>query len=137
MTLHAMKHSRSRLLLLAAASMMALPAFAQNASAPPQTDPSATAAPAAPAAPAQAPAQDSAPQVAATTAATESSKPADFKQLDANKDGKLSRDEVAGDAMWTADFDAADTNKDGYLSKAEFRKHEADLRKTAKIDKHG
>jgi Ca2+-binding EF-hand superfamily protein len=69
---------------------------------------------------------------AATPAPTASTdKPKSFKELDVNKDGKLSKDEVAGDPTWTADFDAADTNKDGFLSKTEFKKHEADLKKVA------
>jgi Ca2+-binding EF-hand superfamily protein len=61
-------------------------------------------------------------------------KPKSWKELDANKDGKLSKDEVAGDATWTADFDTADANKDGFLSKSEFKKHEADLKKVASND---
>jgi len=65
----------------------------------------------------------------APTASTD--KPKSFKDLDANKDGKLSKDEVAGDATWTADFDAADANKDGSISKTEFKKHNADLKKMA------
>jgi hypothetical protein len=62
-------------------------------------------------------------------------KPKSWKELDANKDGKLSKDEVAGDATWTADFDTADTNKDGFLSKSEYKKHESDLKKVASNDK--
>ena len=37
--------------------------------------------------------------------------------------------------MWTADFDAADTNKDGFISKSEFKKHESELKKTAKVER--
>ena len=61
-------------------------------------------------------------------------KPKSWKDLDVNKDGKLSKDEVAADPTWTADFDAVDSNKDGYISKAEYKKHEADLKKVASID---
>ena len=59
---------------------------------------------------------------------------ASFKELDANHDGKLSKDEVAGDAMWSKDFDVADVDKDGFISKSEFKKHEADAKKTAKLE---
>ncbi len=55
-----------------------------------------------------------------------------WKDLDANKDGKLSRDEVAGQPMRSEHFDAADTNKDGFLSKAEFKKHDAEMKKMDK-----
>ncbi len=41
----------------------------------------------------------------------------DFSELDLNKDGKLSKDELASFA--TARFGEADTNGDGMLSKAE------------------
>ncbi len=70
----------------------------------------------------------------ATEPTASADKPKSWKELDANKDGKLGKDEVAGDAKWTADFDAADTNKDGSISKAEFKKHEADLKKMASND---
>jgi len=73
-----------------------------------------------------------APAATPTPAAMASTdKPKSFKDLDANKDGKLSKDEVAGNATWTADFDAADANKDGSISKTEFKKHNADLKKMA------
>jgi hypothetical protein len=44
-----------------------------------------------------------------------------FARLDANKDGKLSTAEMAGD-LKAAHFSMLDTNKDGVLSAAEFAK---------------
>ena len=44
-----------------------------------------------------------------------------FNDLDANKDGKLSRDEVASDPRLSRDFDTLDTDRDGYLSKRELK----------------
>lgn len=47
-----------------------------------------------------------------------------FDALDANKDGKLSRDEVTGQSAYLADnFEKLDTDKDGYLSWEEFIGH--------------
>ncbi|MFG0596067.1 EF-hand domain-containing protein [Delftia sp. WSY_9] len=43
----------------------------------------------------------------------------EFKMLDFNKDGKLSRTEVALFPRLAAAFDEADTDKDGYVSYAE------------------
>ena len=43
-----------------------------------------------------------------------------FKQLDADKDGKLSKAEVKGPLK--EDFDKVDANEDGYLSKEEIEK---------------
>ena len=43
----------------------------------------------------------------------------EFKRLDFNKDGKLSRTEVALFPRLAAAFDEADTDKDGYVSYAE------------------
>ena len=43
-----------------------------------------------------------------------------FNFIDANKDGKLSRQEAAGFRNVAKHFDAADTNKDGTLSLTEF-----------------
>lgn len=40
--------------------------------------------------------------------------------MDANKDGKVSRQEAAGFRNVAKHFDAADTNKDGTLSLIEF-----------------
>jgi Ca2+-binding EF-hand superfamily protein len=67
---------------------------------------------------------------AASPAATAPSGPKAFAELDANRDGRLSRDEVAGDATWSADFDAADLDHNGFISKAEFDKHAAAARKS-------
>jgi hypothetical protein len=67
-----------------------------------------------------------------SSSAMSSDKPMPWKQLDTNKDGKLSKEEVAGDSQLTADFDAADTNKDGFLSKVEFRAHRMEMKKMAK-----
>ena len=42
----------------------------------------------------------------------------DFSTLDANSDGRLSRDEVAFSPRLTRDFDRLDTNGDGFLQPA-------------------
>jgi EF hand len=77
-----------------------------------------------------APNTDTAP----TTTAATNTKPATFQELDANHDGKLSRDDVAADPLWSKDFDIADTNHDGFISKSEFKKHEAELKRTAQTE---
>lgn len=123
-------------LITAGAVSMTSLAFAQSAAMAPDAapPPPATATPAPHDGPMQegvaAPAPNTAPAPMAST-----EKPKSWKELDANKDGKLSKDEVAGDATWTADFDSADANKDGFLSKSEFKKHEADLKKVASNDR--
>jgi len=127
--------SRKTLLSLFAASAVSMTslAFAQTAAPAPDVPPAT----------ANAPMHDGPMQEGAaaptpnTTPAPMAStdKPKSWKELDANKDGKLSKDEVAGDATWTADFDTADANKDGFLSKSEYKKHEADLKKVASNDK--
>lgn len=43
-----------------------------------------------------------------------------FKQMDANKDGKLSKTEIKGPLK--DDFAKIDLNKDGYLTKEEMKK---------------
>ncbi|MGJ8733221.1 MAG: EF-hand domain-containing protein [Cellulophaga sp.] len=43
-----------------------------------------------------------------------------FKQMDANKDGKLSKKEVKGPLL--KDFKKIDTNEDGFLTKKEIEK---------------
>ncbi|WP_394697289.1 hypothetical protein [Pseudoxanthomonas japonensis] len=42
-----------------------------------------------------------------------------FAAMDANKDGRLSRDEMKDKGRFAERFDALDTNKDGFLSKEE------------------
>ena len=125
--------SRKTLLSLIAASAMSMTslAFAQDAATSPDVPPAT-----ATATPHDGPMQEGATATPANTPAPMASttKPKTFKELDANKDGKLSRDEVAGDPTWSAEFDAADTNKDGYISKSEFKKHEADMKKVASND---
>ena len=78
-----------------------------------------------------------APNTEATPTTTSTSQPkrATFEELDKNHDDKLTREEVAGDPLWSKDFDIADTNHDGFISKAEFKKHEADLKRTAQTEK--
>ncbi len=41
--------------------------------------------------------------------------------LDADKDGKLSKDEVKADTGLTGKFDTLDANKDGFLDKDELK----------------
>jgi len=43
-----------------------------------------------------------------------------FNYMDANKDGKVSREEAAGFRGVARHFDEADTNRDGFLSREEF-----------------
>ena len=43
-----------------------------------------------------------------------------FQQMDANKDGKLSKEEVKG--LLLTDFAKIDTNSDGYITKKELEK---------------
>lgn len=45
---------------------------------------------------------------------------ADFKTLDSNADGSVSKDEAVADAELTRDFDKFDVNGDGKLSETEF-----------------
>jgi hypothetical protein len=49
-----------------------------------------------------------------------------FGVLDANTDGKLSRDEVRANGSLTTRFDQLDTDRNNALSDAEFAKFEAD-----------
>ncbi len=48
-------------------------------------------------------------------------KAAPVEALDADKDGKLSKDEVKADAALTGKFDEMDANKDGFLDKDELK----------------
>lgn len=66
------------------------------------------------AAPAQAAPSPAAPKYAAKDMAMA------FSYMDANKDGKVSRDEAAGFRGVARHFDEADTNRDGFLSREEF-----------------
>jgi hypothetical protein len=47
--------------------------------------------------------------------------PATFAELDANGDGKISRDEAALDALLAANFSVHDLNGDGALSPSEYQ----------------
>jgi hyperosmotically inducible protein len=44
----------------------------------------------------------------------------DFKSLDSNTDGKLSKSEAAKENLFSKHFSAADTNKDGLLNEEEY-----------------
>lgn len=83
----------------------------------------------------EAAAPGSASSPSAVPAAPARAAPKTFADFDANRDGRLGRDEVAGDTTWTAEFDAADADGNGYLSKAEFGKHAAKLQ-TRKPGRH-
>jgi hypothetical protein len=56
-----------------------------------------------------------------TDTAKTGAEPADYSKLDANGDGKVSKDEAMGDATLSAKFDELDKNKDGSLSTAELK----------------
>jgi hypothetical protein len=53
-------------------------------------------------------------------AGASSSNPSDFGSLDANGDGSLSKDELAGNANVSGRFTELDKNSDGKLSRAEY-----------------
>lgn len=66
----------------------------------------------------------------------------DFKLLDANGDGRLSRSEVALVPRLAAAFDDADTNHDGYVDMNEIRafavvyRAQRDARRAAEAQQH-
>ena len=60
--------------------------------------------------------------VAAASAPAAKDMLAAFVKADANKDGKLAREEAQGVPGLAAKFEVLDTDKDGLLSKAEFEK---------------
>ena len=95
------------LTLTAAGALLAMRAQAQT----PEPDAAAPVQ----AAPAQvAPSPAAAPKYAAKDMALA------FSYMDANKDGKVSREEAAGFRGVARHFDEADTNRDGFLSSQEF-----------------
>lgn len=101
-------------LATAAAALLAPAAHAQPAAATPATPP-----------PVQVqPAPSSSVVSTASAAAEPRYTAADiaraFSFMDANKDGKISRDEASGFRGVARHFDAADTNKDSHLSQQEF-----------------
>lgn len=103
------------LTLTAATALFALRAQAQTA------DPVAPA-PAQAAAPQTQPVQPAKAASAATTTPRYTAQELEraFNFIDANKDGKISREEAAGFRGVAKHFDEADTNKDGFLSREEF-----------------
>jgi Ca2+-binding EF-hand superfamily protein len=46
-----------------------------------------------------------------------------FASLDADSDGKLSKDEVAGNSSLSSSFSMIDRNSDGYITRGEFRRN--------------
>ena len=64
------------------------------------------------------------PQVTVPPAA--GTRPIDrFPQLDANSDGRLSRDEIAEDAALNGQFEALDKDRNGYINRDEFPRSNA------------
>lgn len=68
--------------------------------------------------------------IGSATAAMGHAKPAnetkaqkDFRALDKNKDGKLSKAELPSSHPMAGHFDMMDTDKDGALSEAEYTAH--------------
>jgi hypothetical protein len=113
-------------LLAAVCAAILIGACAARAQTAPAADPSGVAAPvAAPAAssadnaPASASPAPAAPTNAAPRYSTRDVERA-FGFIDANKDGKISREEASGFRNVAKYFDAADVNKDGALSLEEF-----------------
>jgi Ca2+-binding EF-hand superfamily protein len=53
-----------------------------------------------------------------------------FQTLDADADGKLSKEEVAGNDALSGNFDRLDSNSDGFVSKREFRRNTMSRRDT-------
>jgi len=49
-----------------------------------------------------------------------------YNELDANKDGLLTKEEAAADSAVSQEFTVADTNQDGYVTAAEFDEAHAD-----------
>lgn len=62
----------------------------------------------------------------ATAYAGDMDKKTTFNELDANKDGLLTKEEAAADQKVSQDFTVADTNQDGYVTAAEFDDAHAD-----------
>ena len=58
--------------------------------------------------------------VAMATPALSQSDVPNFKMLDANRDGLISRDEARADERVAAGFEDADQDRDGYVSAEEF-----------------
>ena len=122
--------SRNSLMLASfIATALAAPlAFAQDASmgatgsasVQAQATPPATTPPATPATPATPPTDDTS-AVGATPATAASGKAVNWSDLDADKDGKLSKTEAAPVNSLTKAFDKADADKDGLLSTDEYK----------------
>lgn len=121
-------HSRRGLLLLSTAAALLLMSeqarSTDSADGAPVTTAAATATPV-PAAAVQAetPAPTPAPTPSVTAAAprySASNLAMAFNYMDANRDGKVSREEAAGFRGVAKNFDRADTNHDNILSRGEF-----------------
>lgn len=105
------------LTLTAAGALLAMRAQAQTPE--PDAAPPVQAAPV-PAAPAQAAPTQATPSPAAAPKYAAKDMALAFNYMDANKDGKVSREEAAGFRGVARHFDEADTNRDGFLSSQEF-----------------
>lgn len=105
-----MKSLNRTIPLLALTAALAAPvAFAQSTTAAPQTSPTA--------ADQAAPPADS----AATPAAAPQGKAKTWADVDADKDGKISKTESASEPAVGQIFDQADSNKDGSLTTDEYK----------------
>lgn len=67
------------------------------------------------------------PEATSGPGATPSDPGQTFADMDANRDGRLSQDEVSGNPMLTAHFSNADTDADGALSPAEVEAHRTQM----------
>jgi len=84
---------------LALAAALALPAVAQNGPPVVASDP---------------------PSVTATLGRS-GTEPNTFTDLDTNRDGMLTRDEVVGDTQLSRDFDKIDVDRDGAITRLELK----------------
>jgi type IV secretory pathway VirB10-like protein len=123
----AMKKNNLLILAIALSTAMSLGACNRDSdqTPPPAADTTTPAEPAPmPAEPAPMPAEP------APAPATATDSGMSFADMDANKDGGITLDELADTEMLHQHFTAADTNGDGKLSEAEVDKHRADMAAT-------
>ena len=124
-----MKKNNLLMLAVALSTTMVLGACNRDAGTPPPAADTTT--PAAdttmPAEPAPMPAETAPAEPAPAPAAAPVDSGMSFADMDKNKDGGISLDELANTEMLYQHFSVADTDGDGKLSQAEVDKHRADM----------